>query len=170
MAKEQLKENGDPKRSKLPQGHVTRSKELRNIRYSFNPVELSHKSKQLANACDERSNIMAEKKSVMSDFKSKIDAKDAIISLISGHICNGYEMRNVECDVVKDFEKGTKTYVYNGITYDTVDLTASDRQTELNLINRSPAASEKDSEALEQEIDAEKEEENKEDKDPFVEN
>lgn len=165
MAKEQLKENGDPKRSKLPQGHVTRSKELRNIRYAFTPDELANKSRQLANACDERSNIVAEKKSVMSDFKSKIDAKDAIVSLLSGHICNGYEMKNVECDVIKDFEKGTKTYTYNGVPYETVDLSASDRQTELNLINRSPAASEKDSEALEQEIDAEKEED-----DPFAKN
>lgn len=165
MAKE-TKENGDPKRTKIPSGHITRSKELRNIRYAFEPSELSNKSKQLANACDERSNIMAEKKSVMSDFKSKIDAKDAIISLLSGHICNGYEMKNVECDVIKDFEKGTKTYTYNNVTYETVDLTASDRQTELNLINRSPAAAEKDSEALEQEIDHEKEEEG----DPFAKN
>lgn len=162
MAKKEEKENGDPKRTKLPSGHITRAKELRNIRYAFTPEELANKSRQLANTCEERSNVVAEKKSVMSDFKSKIDAKDAVVSLLSGHICNGYEMKNVECDVIKDFEKGTKTYTHNGVEYETVALTSSDRQTELNLINRSPAASEKDSQALEQELDEEKEETEKE--------
>lgn len=159
---EKLKENGDPKRTKIPRDHVARGKEMRSIRYAFTREELADKSKQLANACHERSNIVSEKKSVMSDFKAKIDAKDAVVSLLSGHISNGYEMKNVECEVVKDFEKGTKTYFYEGQPYDTVALTAFDRQTELALINRSPAASERDVDAIDQEIAEEKQEEESE--------
>lgn len=142
--KKKTKENGDPKRTKLPLGHVTKAKELHNIRYLFATDEMSEKGKRLANAVSEKSRLEDELKSMKSEHKAKIDAQDAIINQMSQHVSNGYEMRNVECDVLKDFEKGTKTYSHNGVEYDTVPLTQSDRQTELNLINASPAGRQKD--------------------------
>lgn len=143
-SKKNLKENGDPKRTKLPQGHITKAKELHNIRYAFTQEEMSEKAKRMANAVSGKAQAEAEFKSMKSDHKAKIDAQDAVISLMSGHVSNGYEIKNVECDVIKDFEKGTKTYYHNDIEYDTQPLTQSDRQTALNLVNASPAAKEKD--------------------------
>lgn len=126
-----------PKKTQIPP--VTRSKELRNIRYAFTEAELQDKSKQLATACTEKQHIEDEKKSVNSDFKAKIDAKTSSINLLSNHISNGFEMRNVECEVEKDFEKGIKKYFYDGKEYDSVPLTALDRQAELNFINQARA-------------------------------
>src|SRR5688572_3123074 len=98
-----LKENGDPKRKKLPAELVTKSKEMHNIRYAFTPEELSEKSKQMATAVHEKNGLADELKTIKSEYKAKTDAKDATINLMSNHITNGYEMRNVECEVVKDF-------------------------------------------------------------------
>lgn len=156
MEKDKLKSNGDPKRTKLPANLVTKAKELHTIRYPFKPEELAEKSKQMASAVDEKNRLADDLKTIKSEHKAKTDAKDAIINLMSSHINNGYEMKNVECEVEKDYEKGVKTYFYNGVKYDTVPLSNMDRQTELALINRSSAATEKDSEALDQEVKEEK--------------
>lgn len=126
-----------PKKTQIPP--VTYGKELRNIRYAFTSEELTSKSRQLAEACTKKTQIETEKKSVVSEFKAKIDAQDSQINLLSGHISNGFETRNVECEVEKDFDKGIKKYSHNGITYDTVPLTNLDRQTELALINQGRA-------------------------------
>lgn len=142
--KKNLKENGDPKRTKIPTGHITKAKELHNIRYAFTPEEMTEKAKRLANAVSQKEQDEVDFKSMKSNHKAKIDMQDSVINLMSNHISNGYETKNVECEVIKDFEKGQKTYYYNGIEYDTQPLTQSDRQTELNLINASPAASEKE--------------------------
>lgn len=141
MAKDKdEKENGDPKRTKLPADLITKAKEMHNIRYAFTREELVQKSLMMAEAIQAKENLENEMKSMKSDFKAKIDSKDATMKLMSNHIGNGYEMRNVECEVLKDFEKGTKTYHFNGLAYDTVPLTTQDRQTELNLLNRAPAS------------------------------
>lgn len=109
------------------------SKELRNIRYLFTKEELEGKSRQLANACTAHDSLEQEKKTVNSDYKAKIEAQISVIKSLSNHISNGYEMKNVECEVEKDFEKGVKNYLYNGQVYDSVTLSDHDRQTELNL-------------------------------------
>lgn len=134
-----LKENGDPKRTKLPANHVVKSKESHTIRYAFSPDDIQEKAKRMAASVQKKSSINDELKSIKSDFKSRLDQEDAIINQMGQHIANGYDNRNVECDVVKDFEKGIKTYFYNGVEYDTAPLTNSDRQTELNLMNNAPA-------------------------------
>ena len=166
MEKEKLKENGDPLRTKLPADHKTKAKELHNIRYAFTGDEIKEKGKRLANAELDKARFEDELKSLKSEHKAKIDQQDATINLMSNHISNGYEMKNVECEVVKDFAKGTKTYFYQGVEYDTVALTQMDRQTELNLINKSPAAAEKDTEAIDQEIADEKAQEEEDQEEP----
>lgn len=126
-----------PKKTQIPP--QTKGKELRNIRYSFTPEEMSSKSRMLAEACSKKTQIEAEKKSVVSEFKAKIDAQDSQINLLSCHITNGFETRNVECEVDKNYETGFKTYTFEGKEYDKVALTNLDRQTELNLINQARA-------------------------------
>jgi hypothetical protein len=141
------KENGDPKRTKLPIGHKTQAKELHNIRYIFTETEIAEKAKRLANAVSEKARLEDELKTMKSEHKAKIDAQDAVINQMSQHVGNGFEMKNVECQVFKDFEKGNKVYYYEGREYDTAPLTQSDRQTELNLINRSTAGEQDESAA-----------------------
>lgn len=106
-------------------------RELHSIRYTFTPDELAQKSTQLAETCGEKARLVEEKKSVMSDYKAKIDAKDSIISLLSSHITNGYEIKTVECEVEVDYVAGVKLYFFQGTLYDTSPLEDEDRQLEL---------------------------------------
>jgi len=106
-------------------------KELHHIRYAFDKNELAQKSTQLAETCGEKARLCEEKKSVNSEYKAKIDAKDSVISLLSSHITNGYEIKNVECEVEYDFDKGLKRYFYQGVLYETLSMTDSDRQLEI---------------------------------------
>lgn len=107
-------------------------KELHTIRYSFDRDEIAQKSQQLAETCGEKQRLVEEKKSVNSDYKAKIDAKDSIMNLLSSHITNGYEIKSVECDVEMDYDKGLKRYFYQGVLYDTVAMTGDDRQLEID--------------------------------------
>lgn len=132
------KANGDPKRTKLPADHVVKAKEMHTIRYAFTEEEIKDKARRMAEAANTKTKHLNDLKTIKSEFKAKIDAEDAVIANMANQISNGYESRNVECDVEKDFEKGNKTYTYNGVQYDTVPLTNSDRQTELNLLNNAP--------------------------------
>jgi hypothetical protein len=106
-------------------------KELHTIRYSFDKNELAEKSKQLAETCGDKMRIIEEKKSVNSQYKARIDEKESVINLLSSHITTGYEMKNVECEVEYDFDKGLKRYFYQGVLYDTAPMTDTDRQQEL---------------------------------------
>ena len=107
-------------------------KELHLIRYSFSKDELQERSKMLAETCAEKARLIEEKKSVSSDYKAKIDAKDSTISLLSSNVTNGYEVKNVECEVEYDYEQGLKRYFYQGVLYDTVAMTDADRQLDIN--------------------------------------
>jgi hypothetical protein len=46
--------------------------------------------------------IENEKKAVVSEFKAKIDSKQAAIDSIGNHINNGYEHRYIECTTIFD--------------------------------------------------------------------
>jgi hypothetical protein len=78
----------------------------------FTEEEISEKSKRLAQNCKERSEYEEAKKATVSDFKSKIDGLSAHISLLSNHINNGYEYRDVECEVRMNVPAvGSKTII-----------------------------------------------------------
>lgn len=98
------------------------------IRYDFTEEETAQKSKQLAIACSEKKQIEDQKKEVNSEFKYKLDSKDAEINLLSTHIQNGYEMRKVKCEVDRDLDAGKKYYVYNGEIVKTEKLSPEDYQ------------------------------------------
>jgi hypothetical protein len=117
---------------KLKKTYAMVKKGLHRIKYDFTKSEIDEKSKQLADACGQKTNLIAEKKSVVSDFKAKIDAQDSIIGLLSGHITNGYEYKSVECEVEYDFGNNVKRFFFQGILYDTEQLTDADRQLEID--------------------------------------
>lgn len=121
-------------------------KESYSFQYNFSKEELEEKSKQLAQACQDRSSLEDEKKSASSDFKAKIDGKNAEISLISNHIHSGHERVTKTCEVVKDFGNGVKTYSYEGNVVGTERLTAADHQQELPLGEEGKEEDDKDGE------------------------
>lgn len=91
---------------------VLKNSEERYLRYDFSAPEIYDLSMKLANKTQDKSRISEEKKSVVSQYKSQIDAIDAELSGISSKVANGYEMRKVECAIeYHKPEQGKKTII-----------------------------------------------------------
>lgn len=102
--------------------------QLKIIRYTFSPDEIVTHSKELAEVCGQKKEIEEEKKAIVSQFKAKVDAHDARISLLSKWVTAGYDYRNLECVVKKNFKSGKKEFYYQGELVDEEPLTAADHQ------------------------------------------
>lgn len=109
-------------------GELVNQKESHMITYKFTKEELEIKAKDLANSFQAVGKLEAELKEVKSQFTFKIDGQNSKIGVLSNHITNGYEMREVVCECIKDFKAGTKEYWFEGVLYDTEKLTDSDYQ------------------------------------------
>lgn len=114
------------------------------IRYEFLPDEITQKSRQLADAVQDRNSIVDEKKEAMSMFQSKIDAKTSEINILSKQISNGHELKTVLCEVIRNFTKGVREYWWDSKFYDSEKLTAADHQIELDLSEKNNKAEQKD--------------------------
>ena len=98
----------------------------RYLKYQFTEAELKEKAVQLARECRQNEEIEDDKKRVMSDFKAKIDAHQAQISLLSGHINSGDDFRDVECHVnLNSPIPGRKTFM----RIDTAEIVAEEDMT-----------------------------------------
>lgn len=84
----------------------------RYLRHDFTDADRLGISKDLAEANLQKSRIEDEKKSVNSDFKSRIDRIDADINKLAQALASDFEMRNVECHVYYNKpNKGLKTII-----------------------------------------------------------
>lgn len=101
--------------------------------YNFTEEELKEKSLQLAQICNEKNRIDDDKKSAASSFKSKLDAKQSEINLLSNQIATGSEMVTKTCDCIYDHDRGIKTYIYDGKEVGQEKMTSADYQGELEL-------------------------------------
>ena len=61
--------------------------------------EIKEAGASLADRYSEITDLEEAKKSVTSDFKAKIDSATADASVLARKIQNGYEFRNVECEL-----------------------------------------------------------------------
>lgn len=67
--------------------------------------EIKESGANLARFHSEISDLENQKKSVVSDFKSKIEKATAEADIEARKIQNGYEYRSVECEVQKIFDE-----------------------------------------------------------------
>jgi hypothetical protein len=113
---------------------VLKNSEERYLRYDFTALEIHDLSLKLANKTQDKSRIAEEKKSVVSQYKSQIDALDAELSGISSKVANGYEMRKVECEIqYHKPEQGKKTIIRKDTTEKIIEKMTSE---EWNLWNQ----------------------------------
>lgn len=74
--------------------------EKRTLRYDFTAVELHELSLQLANKNKEVKALVQKKKSVTSQCTAEINAAEAACGVLSNQVADGYEHREVECEVI----------------------------------------------------------------------
>jgi len=109
------------------------------LKYAFTHDELHQKGVDLARMNSEMLSLDNEKKSIVADFKAKIEGKTAEIELVSNHINNGYEYRRIECEIrFNDPNAGFKTIVRkdNGEVVRKEPMTEDELQYELQLDNQ----------------------------------
>lgn len=87
-------------------------------------------SELIARKTLEQDDIEKEKKSAMSGFKDRLERVQVDMRSCATKLKDGYEMRNVDCAVNRDYEVGIVRYVRTdtGETARTRDITPSERQ------------------------------------------
>ncbi len=105
-------------------------------KYFFTGSELSEIADRETNAILQLDIIDTEKKSSMSTFKNRHDAVMLDMKLCATMRKNGYEERNIECEVVKDYDADTINYIRcdnNEVAYSRKML-KSERQMDLDEV------------------------------------
>lgn len=74
--------------------------EKRTLRYDFTAVEIHDLSVQLANETKKVGSLTEEKKSVTSQWTAKINEAKALCNTLSFKVADGYEHRDVDCEVI----------------------------------------------------------------------
>lgn len=119
-----------PPKSKDEIVEATR-KENVTIELKFTEAEIGKRGQQLAKALQEIGVIEAEKKASNESFKSKIDAKQGEIEILTEQISSGFEMKLVSANVIKNFTSGLREYHYEGKKVKEERLGSTDHQLEL---------------------------------------
>lgn len=103
-------------------------------KYHFNEEEKKGISKELANKHVDRSIVEDEKKSVMSRFKDRLDRFKLDLGKLSRCVIDGYELREFECWIEKDYDKHIKRYIdiHTEKVVDERPLDPSDYQIEMD--------------------------------------
>lgn len=102
----------------------------RYLRCDFTEKELKGLADGMAQSVADQEIAKTGLKAVKSEFDSKIKIAQATITLTAGQIRTGFEMRNVECTVKKDFKKG-RVIIQRDDTYETIEdraMTAEEKQ------------------------------------------
>jgi len=86
--------------------HVEKSTDERLLRTELTEQDLLSKSKTLADGVSTLAELEDAFASVKKDYSSKIQALEASITSASTVIRQGYEIRKVKCEVLKDFDMG----------------------------------------------------------------
>ncbi len=84
----------------------------RSLKYEFSASETHDLSMSLATTVQDLAQVEAEKKATNTGYKGQIDEHKKNISDLSAKISNGYEFRDVECEVIYHKpENGKKTII-----------------------------------------------------------
>jgi len=80
------------------------------LRYNFSESEIKEFSKKLAYENKQLEELEEAKKTVAAEFSSKIQSAKSQISKLATNINNGYDYREIKCEILFDVpETGYKT-------------------------------------------------------------
>lgn len=88
-----------------PQGKEIRMISTEWLKYSFSEGEKADLAASMAQSVCELQEKEDQKKAVMSDLKGQIDAVQAKINTLASKLNSGFEMRDMKCDAVPDYDK-----------------------------------------------------------------
>lgn len=100
------------------------------LKYTFTDTEKRELAQEMANKTLLVSDLEEEKKSVAAGFTDRIKAAQLAANRAALKLKDGYEMRDIDCEVIKNAEQGLAWTVRldTGELVQTRELTASERQ------------------------------------------
>ena len=75
------------------------------VKHVFTKEEKARIASDMAQKVSHVQQLEDDLKSVKSDFKAQIDSAQATVSSAAKKLTTGYEMRSMDCEVVKDYKK-----------------------------------------------------------------
>jgi len=84
---------------------------LKSVKSYFTESEKRDIAEEMAKMTLLIEDLDAEKKAAMSSFKDKIDSASLAARVAAQKLRDGYEYRNVECEVIRDYELEEVRYV-----------------------------------------------------------
>ena len=105
----------------------------RYVRYDFTDQEKLELSEKIARAVSDIAQAGVAEKTFKTQIKSRKQQAEAIISDCASKLNEGYEMKNIDCRIVKDYEAGLISYesVETGEVVEEREMTPQERQMEL---------------------------------------
>ncbi len=105
----------------------------RYLKHTFTEPEMLSFRDTLASTICELSQLEDEKKTVTSQYAAKINEKKATSNMAAQNIRNGYEYRDIECDIFYDLKRRMKTIARkdNGEFIEELPMTAEELQCSL---------------------------------------
>lgn len=116
--------------------HLKPQSLTRSLRVLFTDKERLELGKQLAEESQKLEQIADDKKTVVADFKSRQTAAEAKIASLSQQVANGYQVKEVKCEMRFDTpEAGKKTLVRldTSETVEVADMLDIEKQQQLPL-------------------------------------
>lgn len=101
------------------------------INRALTESEIVNTARTLAKTMSERERIVLEKKSVVDDYKSKIEEKDELIHQLQHSVNTGTIDETVTCIVRKNYADRVKEYIRDGEIVDTEPLSDIDMQMDM---------------------------------------
>lgn len=107
------------------------------LRHDFAPAEMVEMQKRLSFQILRLRHKEAEKKAIVAQLSSEIEAIDSEIGSLADKINTGFEHRKMKCPLQFDWDNGVKnaTHPDTGEIVETFDITEDDRQQKLKLEN-----------------------------------
>jgi len=90
--------------------------------------EILERAKDMTKVMQQRDQLQSELKAIKDDFKSKIERKNADISLFSNQISTGMEWVTKECEVEMHPKQGVKKFYFEGVMVAEETMTKEDFQ------------------------------------------
>lgn len=81
------------------------------LKVKLTDAELLAYAREMAEVSDNASQLEAEQKSLVAEYKGKIALKEARRDILGKYIATGYEHRSVKCERVYDYEEKLVTEV-----------------------------------------------------------
>ena len=117
-------------------------------KYVFTDQEMRDIAERLAHKTQELTEVEDQKKAVMAEFKERIERISTEIKSSSQKYRAGYEMRDIECEIDRDYKTGEITYTRcdPGEVAKTKKMSMADRQRHIDDVLKDQEEKEPDQE------------------------